>query len=291
MEMYSLDFEEFLWAIGVKKETISYLNECFQKQQSVMDVIHEKMKTYFLWHILVGGMPAVVNEFVKSKNFHNVLKEQRVILQGYLNDISKYAKLSDKLKARECSLSIPQQLAKPNKKFQYSLLEEYGQKKKYESSLQWLYDAGIISYCYNVTEPRLPLMTHKISSKFKIYMKDTGLLIAMMEEGTQKAILNGNLNLNNGAVYENIISEVFLKNDKELFYFERKGKLEIDFLLNIDGELTAIEVKSGDNQKAKSLSILLSEKYRVPFGIKITKDNVEVIDQILKLPYYMTMFL
>lgn len=291
LQLLSLDFEEFLWALNIQANITEYLRNCFDKKIPVHEAMHIKMKEYFIWYILVGGMPSAVNTFVSTKNFSKVTKVQKDIIAGYLQDISKYAKDSERAKARACFLSIPEQLSKPNKKFQYSSIEENSSNRKYEFSLQWLYDAGIIRYCYNLSEPRLPLAMHMQIKKYKIYMKDTGLLLAMMENDIQKAIFDGNLLVNNGAVFENIIAEMLLKNNKDLYYFERKGRLEIDFMCSLNGKLTALEVKSGDNLKAKSLAVLMSDMYQVPYGIKLTKDNVSWENNVLKLPWYMAMFL
>lgn len=291
IDMHSLDFEEFLWALGMQDDMILFIKECFEKRQEVPVSIHEKMKEYFIWHLLVGGMPAVVNTFLTTNDFAKVLNLQKRIINSYLNDISKYAAYADKIKARSCFLSIPNQLAKTNKKFQYSEIEDVGSSRKYANSLQWLYDAGIINYCHNLQEPRLPFKMHKESNKFKIYMRDTGLLMAMLEHGAQREILNGNLLINNGGIYENIIADIFTKKYGDIFYFEKKGKLEIDFMLNIDGKATAIEVKSGDNTKAKSLHVLMSDKYKVEVGYKLTKHNLYIEDKVLCIPWYMVMFL
>lgn len=291
IEMHSLDFEEFLWALGMQDEMILFLKNCFDNVEQVPESMHEKMKEYFIWHILVGGMPAVVNAFLDSNDFSSVLKIQKRIINSYLNDITKYAQYAEKTKARACFLSIPEQLSKINKKFQYTDIDQNGSSRKYENSLQWLYDAGIINYCFNLQEPRLPFKMHTERKKFKIYMRDTGLLMAMLENGTQNEILQGNLLLNQGGIYENIIADIFTKKYGDLFYFDKKGKLEIDFMINRAGKATAIEVKSGDNTKAKSLNILMSYKYQVEVGYKLTKHNISRDGNIICIPWYMAMFL
>ena len=198
--MFSLDFEEFLWANGISEEAIGYIKEYFEKKETVPIAMHEKMMQLFREFIVVGGMPRVVSEFVESHNFANVLELQKEIVRNYLDDIAKYAEGTEKAKARECFLSIPKQLAKDYKKFQYSLVQTGGTARKYGGSLMWLYDAGIINYCYNLAKPELPLEGNSINNQFKIYMNDTGLLMSMLEEGSSKNIIDGNLGIYKGAI-------------------------------------------------------------------------------------------
>ncbi|MEG1362918.1 MAG: AAA family ATPase, partial [Clostridia bacterium] len=188
IEMYSLDFEEFLWANGMSEDAINIIKEYFDKKEEVPLAMHIKMMELFKEYIVVGGMPKVVSDFVQTHNFVNVLKKQKEIISNYLDDIAKYANGCEKAKARECFLSVPKHLSKDYKKFQYSLVDCNGTAKKYAGSLMWLYDAGIINYCYNLTIPNLPLEGNSINNQFKVYMNDTGLLMAMLEEGSAKDI-------------------------------------------------------------------------------------------------------
>lgn len=288
--MYSLDFEEFLWANGVSKKAIEYLKEYFDKKEEVPKAIHEKMMKLFKEYIVVGGMPRVVSNFVETHNFVNVLKIQRDIINNYLEDIAKYAKETEKAKARECFLSIPKQLAKDYKKFQYSQVEIGGTARKFGGSLMWLYDAGIVNYCYNLRLPELPLEGNSINNQFKIYMNDTGLLVSMLEEGSQKDIIDGNLGIYKGAIYENIIAEIFTKLNKKLYYFEYRNNIEIDFFIRDNGIATAIEVKSAENTKAKSMYNVI-KNWKVKKGIKLSAKNISSSDTIRNYPLYMAMFL
>lgn len=290
IQMYSMDFEEFLWANGVSEQAIGYVKEYFDKCEEVPIAMHEKMMNLFKEYIVVGGMPRVVTEFVETHNFANVLKLQRGIVSDYLDDIAKYAKETEKAKARECFLSIPKQLAKDYKKFQYSLVDVSGSARKYAGSLMWLYDAGIINFCYNLRNPELPLEGNSINDQFKVYMNDTGLLISMLEEGSQKDIIDGNLGIYKGAVYENIIAEMFTKLNKKLYYFEYRNSIEVDFFIRKDGVATAIEVKSAENTKSKSMQNIIS-KWNVEKGIKLSSQNIGGNETVQKLPLYMTMFL
>ena len=205
LEMHSMDFEEFCIANGMNKDALVYLKEYFDKLETIPDSIHNKMMELFKEYIIVGGMPAVVSEFVNSHNFINVLKIQKDIIEDYKMDIGKYAKESEKATIRDCFLSIPKHLSKDYKKFRYNLVSSGGKAEKYQRSLQWLYDANIINFCYNLSTPSLPLEGNAKSDVFKVYMRDTGLLMAMLEDGSAKEVLNGNLGIYKGAIYENVI--------------------------------------------------------------------------------------
>ncbi|MEG1288087.1 MAG: AAA family ATPase [Bacilli bacterium] len=290
IEMNSLDFEEFLWASGVKESSIDDIKEYFEKVKTVPLAMHEKMLELFKEYIVVGGMPRVVNEFINTHNFANVLKLQRGIVSDYLDDIAKYALNSEKAKARECFLSIPKQLAKDYKKFQYSIVELNSTARKYAGSLMWLYDAGIINFCYNLRNPELPFEGNAKNDTFKVYMKDTGLLMSMLESGSQEDIIDGNLGIYKGAIYENIIADIFSKSGKKLYYFEYNSQIEIDFFIRYKKDATAIEVKSADNTKSKSLNRVI-EEWNVAKGIKLSSKNIGINDNILCIPIYMAIFL
>ncbi len=290
LNMYSLDFEEFCWANGVSKASILDIKEYFLKKQKVPLAMHEKMLNLFKEYIVVGGMPRVVQEFVNTKSFSSVLTIQRAIISDYEDDIAKYAEGTEKLKARECFLSIPKQLAKSYKKFQYGLVSKNGTSRKYEGSLMWLYDAGIINFCYNLSIPELPLEGNAKNDAFKIYMRDTGLLVAMLEDGSQQDIIEGNLGIYKGAIYENIIADILAKKGKKLYYFEHNSQLEIDFFIRYNNKATAIEVKSAENTKSKSLNSVINN-WGVEKGIRLSTKNIGSINNIDYYPLYMAIFL
>ena len=290
LEMHSLDFEEYLWASGVAPASIADIREYFNKKETVPAAMHERMMELFREYIVVGGMPRAVDEFVTSHNFANVLKIQRGIIADYEDDIAKYAKDTEKAKARACFLSIPKHLSKDYKKFQYSIVERGGTARKFGGSLMWLYDAGVINFCYNLSTPELPLEGNAKSDSFKVYMCDTGLLVAMLEDGSQEDVIDGNLGIYKGAIYENIIADIFGKSGKRLYYFEQNGNLEIDFFIRRDKTATAVEVKSADNTKSKSMDAVFV-KYGVRHGIKLSTKNVGGTDAFDSLPLYMAMFL
>jgi predicted AAA+ superfamily ATPase len=252
--------------------------------------MHDYLMEIFREYIVVGGMPRVVQEFVDTNNFSSVLKIQRDIISDYESDIAKYAEGSEKVKARSCFLSIPKQLAKDYKKFQYSLVEKKGTAQKFGGSLEWLYDAGIINFCYNLRSPQLPLEGNAMNDVFKVYMRDTGLLVAMLEDGSQIDIIDGNLGIYKGAVYENIIADIFGKLGKKLYYFEYRGQIEIDFFIRRNSQAQAVEVKSAGNTKSKSMTNIIAN-YDVEHGIKFSSNNVSASEKIDNFPLYMAMFL
>jgi len=290
LDMHSLDFEEFLWANNVSPASIADIKEYYDKKKPVPKAMHERMMELFKEYIVVGGMPRAVSEFVTTHNFANVLKIQKGIIDDYTDDIAKYAEGTEKTKVRACFLSIPKHLAKDYKKFQYSIVERNGTARKYGGSLMWLLDAGIINFCYNLSIPELPLEGNAKSDSFKVYMRDTGLLMAMLEDGSQEDIIDGNLGIYKGAIYENIIADIFAKSGKKLYYFEQNGKWEIDFFIRKNKTATAIEVKSADNTKSKSMEAVMTT-YDVKHGIKLSTKNVGGTDKFDSFPLYMAMFL
>ena len=290
LEMTSLDFEEFCWANGIPEEAFNELKKYFEKKEHVPIAIHEKMLELFKNYIVVGGMPRVVADFIENMNYQNVLKIQRDILNDYNDDIIKYADGQEKPKTRACFLSIPKHLAKDYKKFRYGLIEKNGTSRKFAGSLMWLYDAGIINFCYNLSIPELPLEGNARNEIFKVYMRDTGLLVAMLEDGSAKDIIDGNLGIYKGAIYENVIADIFTKLGKRLYYFEHNSQLEIDFFIRYNNKATAIEVKSAENTKAKSLTSI-TNNWHVEQGIKLSTKNISVKDNIINYPLYMAIFL
>ena len=296
IDLYPLDFEEFLWGIGIKKETISYAKDCFENVKPMDEYIMNQLSEQFKMYMLVGGMPNVVNEYVQSNSLSKVLTYQKAIVENYLLDVVKFAEVSNKQKIINTFNSIPIQLSKKNKKFLYSEInqeEENIGERKYASSIEWLKDAGIINFCYNLSEPALPLISNIRLNCFKVYMRDTGLLISMLEEGTQKAILDNDLYINQGALLENICAEEISTRHNKLMYFEKKSTLEIDFVLNINGKVTAIEVKSGKNKQAKSLKSIIQNYKTVTRYMKFENDcNVYKDEENIEhYPLFMIMFI
>lgn len=292
MDMYPLDFEEFLWANGISGAVVQVLMQCLREEKPVPEPIHLKMQQLLLQYIAVGGMPAVVDSFVNTKEMNVVLKLQRDIVSSYEDDMIKYAEEKDKALIKECFQSIPKQLAKENKKFQYSVVRKGSTASKYIGSLQWIEDAGIIKRCYNLSITDLPLEANAMEDVFKVYMCDIGLLVSMLEEGTQFDILSGNLQGYNGAVFENYLADVFVKMSRKLYYYHKDSGLEIDFVTRYKGECVLVEVKTTTGN-TKSIRTILKhpEKYHVYHAIKLGAYNVGKEDSILTLPLYMAFLL
>ncbi len=292
IDMYPLDFEEFLWANGISEKIINYLKECFLKEIAVPEALHNKLMSLLNQYVVVGGMPAVVEKFITNKNYNEIFEMQKDIIRGYEDDMIKYAANSDKANIKECFQSIPKQLAKENKKFQYSLIKKNAIAAKYSGSLQWIEDAGIIRRCYNLNLPELPLDGNSIADCFKVYMVDSGLFVSMLEKGTGYDILQGNLLGYKGAIFENLIADIFSKMGRKLYYFRKESGLEIDFVIRYKGKCTLVEVKATTGN-AKSLKTLLKnyDKYHIDQAIKFGTYNIGRKDSILTLPLYMAFLL
>jgi len=210
---------------------------------------------------------------------------QKNILSDYEDDIAKYAEGNQKARAKACFRSIPKHLSKDYKKFQYSIVEKGGNSRKFGGGLDWLYDAGMITFCNNLEIPELPIEGNSKSSEFKVYMRDTGLLIAMLDDGTAKDIIGGNLGIYKGAVFENIIADIFTKSGEKLYYFEKNNRLEIDFFIRQNSKAVGVEVKSAGNTKSKSLETLIGH-YGVERGIKLSAKNIGSVGKIDSYPLY-----
>lgn len=288
VEMYPLDFEEFLWANGIGTNVIDTIRSCFEKETPVPEGVHKAMMELLYRYIIVGGLPEVVNCFLKTKNIELIYETQRTLITEYEEYMVKYAEDSDKPHIRECFESIPRQLAKENKKFQYSVVKKGGRSSQYLGSLQWLEDAGIAERCYNTTITELPLSGNSIPDCFKVYTTDIGILMGMLDYGTQADILRGNLLGYKGAIFESLMADFLSKSSQKLYYFHKDSGLEIDFLVRYKGECVLIEVKAKTG-KAKSMSTILKNKgvYHVNNGIKLGQYNVGREGSILTLPLYM----
>ena len=292
LDMYPLDFEEFLWANDIDESVIELLKTCLQNEETVPLALHNRMKELFLYYAVVGGMPDAVSAFVNTKQMDKVLAIQRDIVRSYEDDMVKYAERKDKVNIKECFQSIPRQLAKENKKFQYSVVKKGGNAAKFGGSLQWIEDAGIITRCYNLSITELPLDGNAEENIFKVYMADTGLFVSMLEDGTQFDILQGSLYGYKGAIFENLIADVFHKMGRKLYFFRKDSGLEIDFVIRYKGECTIVEVKaSGGNIKSAKTILNSPDKYHVNSAIKLGDYNIGRSDKILTLPSYMAFLL
>ncbi len=288
--MRSLDFEEFLWSYGYKEKTINDLKAYLYNGEQIPESIHDRYEMLFREFMAVGGMPEVVADFAKHKDFNQVAKIQNEILAEYQDDISKHVKGKKKQLVRMCYDAIPKQLAKEVKKFQYSTVEKGQTRRKFGGSIKWLKDTETICACYNVHEPHLPLMANADINQFKLYMTDTGLLLAAYGFQAKAALLNNTLKGNaKGGIYENAIAECLLKRGYNLYYWKPNDFREIEFLIEKDGEVVPVEVKAG-NTATISLNAFIDEyhpsaAYKL-IGGRNGKDGTKIT-----LPHYMVMFL
>lgn len=292
VDMHPLDFEEFLWANGLSTDVIGILANCYAEEKPVPAGIHLAMRNLLNLYIAVGGLPDAVNAFLTTNNMNEVSKVYQSILKEYRDDMVKYAPERDKPNIRECFNSIPKQLAKENKKFQYNKVKSGGRGGTFAGSLQWLEDAGIICRCYNIDITGLPMEGNARENIFKVYMADIGLLVEMLGEGTRADILLGNLGGFKGAIFENLMADTLHKKAQKLYYFQKDTGLELDFLVRMNGECVPLEVKA-KSSKAKSARTVLNhpEKYNVKQIIKFGDYNIGREGQILTLPTYMQFLL
>ena len=288
VDMYPLDFEEFLWANGISGAVIDSIKSCFGKEKAVPDGIHRALMELLYRYVIVGGLPDVVNCFLETKNIELIYKMQRNLIAEYEEDMVKYADDADKPHIRECFESVPKQLAKENKKFQYSIVRKGGRASQYLGSIQWLEDAGIVRRCYNTQITELPLEGNSIQDCFKVYTTDIGILMAMLDYGTQADILKGNLLGYKGAIFENLMADFLCKSGQKLYYFHKDSGLELDFLVRFNGECVILEVKAKGG-KAKSMATVLKNKdvYHVRNAIKLGQYNVGREGEVLTIPLYM----
>lgn len=288
IDMFPLDFEEFLWANGIEDALIALLKQCLEEERPVPEALHQRMRDLLLQYVVVGGMPHIVDQFIKEKNVAFVREEQKLLIRSFEDDMVKYAQGADKSRIRECFESIPKQLARDNKKFQFSLIKKTARSNQYVGSLQWLEDTGLIRRCYNLTLPELPLEGNACHDKFKVYMADTGLFVGMLEDGTERDILQGDLFGYKGAIFENLVADFFIKMKRPLYYFRKDSGLEIDFIMCYKGEAVLLEVKAKSGNTKSTRTILKHpEKYHVHSAIKLGDYNVGRREQLLTLPLYM----
>jgi len=295
LEMYPLDLEEFAKAVGIADEVLGHLKDCYERQKPVDEFIHKRMVELVRLYMIVGGMPAAVQKYLDTNNLRNVLNEQRDIIRTYKRDITKYEK-EHKLQIEEIYNLIPSELNAKNKRF---ILKELGEKarfSRYENGFLWLKDAGVALPTYNVEAPTMPLLLNKQRNLFKLFLNDVGLLAAMYGGDIQVRLLN-NLNVNYGAAFENLVAQELYAHgfaiEHDLFYFNSKKQGELDFVVEYQGEVLPIEVKSGkDYERHRALSnIMDNEEYALPKAFVFCQENTQIKGRLAYLPIYMIMFL
>lgn len=293
-EMYSMDFEEFLWAKGYKKEQIENLYEHMINvtplSNTELSVMFENFKEY----MVIGGMPAIVNSFIKNNNYSGTLKMQEQILKDYEEDITKYANGLDQGKILNVYHKIPTFLGNENKKFQISKVEQGARNREYVGTIDWLNNAGIINVCYCMEQPELPLGGNYNPDNFRLFFRDTGLLIGSLDEESQDDLRNNkNFNTYKGAIYENIVGDMLVKQGYKLYFYKNeKGTIEMDFFIRDKDSLIPVEVKATDGATVSLNNLIESKKYKdIKYGIKLGYKNIGFNGKFYTFPYFLAFFL
>ncbi len=293
-EMHSMDFEEFLWAKGYKESQIEDMYEHMVNLIPFSNVELNVMFNNFKEYMIVGGMPAIVNSFVKNNNYSGILKMQRQILQDYEEDITKYAGGLDQAKILNVYRKIPVFLGNENKKFQISKIEKGARSREYVGTVDWLNNAGIINVCYCLEQPELPLKGNYNLDNYRIYFRDTGLLIGSLDEEAQEDLRNNkNFNTYKGAIYENIIADMLVKQGYSLYFYKNeKGTIEMDFFVRDAKTLIPIEVKAIDGSTISLKNLIEGKKYEdIQYGIKLGYKNIGYNGEFYTFPYFITFLL
>ena len=294
LNMYGLDFEEFLWGFGISDDMIKTLRGYIDSKKPVPDPIHKKMMEYYRLYIATGGMPEAVQKYFDTRDFRDVDRVQRNLLQGYQYDIAHYATAEEKVKAEKCYLTLSKQLLdKENHKFQYKEIEHGARAQKYYSSIEWLLRADIIHLCRIVTDVRYDLADYARDDFFRAYTTDLSLLIAMKDFSLKQHIVENTLDGNTkGGIYECAIADALHKKGYPLYFYKNETtKKELDFIIQVDGKVVPIEVKSG-KERATSLISAMKKNRNISYAYKFIDGNIGVSeDGIITLPLYMATFI
>ena len=291
-DMYPLDFEEFASAVGINDRIIDVLRKHFTEGTPVDEFIHEKMMEVFRLYLIVGGMPAAVDKYLATNNLQDVMAEQQAIIRLYKQDIAKYDP-DHKLYIQEIFDRIPAELDAKNKRFILKNLNENIKFSRYQNSFLWLKDAGVALPVYNVEEPTVPLILSSSRNLFKLFMADIGLLASLYADGIQLKILDNEPSINFGSIYENAVAQELQAHGFQLYYYNNKRQGELDFVIEQNGEVLPLEVKSGkDYERHKALTnVMNSTTYQISKGYVLCNDNVKKVGKITYLPIYMLMFI
>ncbi|MCI8637164.1 MAG: ATP-binding protein [Clostridia bacterium] len=292
--MYSMDFEEFLWAKGYKEEQIEDLYKCMLETKPLSTVQYEVMMSNFKEYMVIGGMPAIVNKFVTQKNYSGTLEMQKQILLDYEEDITKYANGLDQGKILNVYRKVPTFLGNKNKKFQISKVENGARSREYVGTIEWLDNAGIINIAYCMEQPELPLGGNYNPDNFRLYFADTGILIGSLDDEAQEDLRNNkNFNTYKGAIYENVVGDMLVKQGYKLYFYKNeKGTIEMDFFIRDKDSLIPVEVKANDNATISLNNLIDSDKYKdIKYGIKLCNKNIGFNDKFYTFPYFLTFLL
>ena len=292
--MRSLDFEEFLWAKGYSHEQIEDLYNHMIELKPLSNIQYDVMMSNFKNYMIIGGMPAIVSQFIENKNFSGILKMQQQILLDYEEDITKYAGVLDKTKILNCYRKIPVFLGNKNKKFQISKIADGARNREYVGVIEWLANAGIVNVSYAMGQASLPLKGNYNPDNYRLYFADTGLLIGSLDEEVQDDLRNNeNMNTYKGALYENIVSDMLVKEGYNLyFYKDDSKKIKIDFMIRDKNSLIPVEVKANDNATISLNNLINNNQYKdIKYGIKLCNKNIGFNGKFYTFPYFLSFLL
>ena len=294
LTMHGLDFEEFLWGLGLSDDMISMLRSHLETKTAIPEAVHKQMMGYFRLYTAIGGMPEAVQTYLDTKDFRSVDNVQRNLLRGYQYDIAHYAAAEEKVKAEKCYLTLARQLLdKENHKFQYKEIEHGARAQKYYSSIEWLLRADMVHLCRRVTDIRYDLDDYARDDFFRAYTTDLSLLVAMKDFSLKQHIVENTLTGNTkGGLYECAVADALYKKGYRLYFYKNETtKKELDFIIQKNGQVVPVEVKSG-NTAANSLNTVIKNKEQITYAYKFADGNIGVTeDGIITLPLYMCAFI
>lgn len=292
--MHSLDFEEFLWAKGYNNDQIEDMYQCMKKNEPLSKIQYDVMMENFREYMVIGGMPLIVKTFIENKTYNGILEMQKQIILDYEEDITKYAEVLDQSKILTVYKNIPVFLGNENKKFQITKIQDGARNREYIGVLNWLDRAGIINVCYCLDQLSLPLKGNYNPNNYRIYFGDTGLLIGSLDDETQADLRkNQNFNTYKGAIYENVVADMLVKQGYNLYFYKNeKGTLEMDFFIRDIDSLIPVEVKANDNSTISLNNLIDDKKYKdIKYGIKLCNKNIGFNGKFYTFPYFLTFLL
>ena len=291
-DMYPMDFEEFISCVGINQQVIDSLRTAWQNRTPVYEFVHSKIMELFRLYLVVGGMPAAVSKYIETNNLQEVMAVQKDIIKLYKRDIAQYDS-NNKLSIEEIFDLIPPKLNAKNKRFILKRLNENAKFERYQNSFLWLKNAGVALPVYNIEEPKLPLLLYRSRNLFKLFQSDIGLLAAQYAEGIQLRIISGDKSINFGSVFENTVAQELVAHGIDVYYYNNKKRGELDFVIELEGKVLPIEVKSGkDYEVHRALTNIMDcSEYEIPESIIFNNDNINVRGKYIYAPIYMVMFI
>ena len=299
IEMFPMDFEEFLWAMNVDFKIIESLKKCIDEKKEFPSFLHLNFLDLIRKYICVGGMPEVVDRFVETNDMGEVRKIQNRLINDYKSDFGTHLNDNNEIVTDELERtkiidvfnSIPKQLAKENKKFQYVTIDKKAKARTHEDAIKWLRNYGLVDICYNLSTIEEPLDFFSCRDQFKVYVSDIGLLIAMLDKDIPLKVLSNDLGIGKGMIYENLIAEALHKLGKPLYYFSKTSGLEIDFVSNLFSSLYLIEAKAKGGKTKSSKTVLNDPNYKVDHLLKLTSQNIGFVNNQFTVPYYSSFYI